>query len=321
VLKRFSTVLWFVLATLAAVAAVPVPRATADVSTGDPVIAASGDIACDPSSSNFHGGLGTSSVCRQQYTSDLLVNQTLSAVLPLGDLQYECAGAQAFASAYDPSWGRVKSISHPVPGNHEYSTSGGTDCDTTGKAAGYFNYFGAAAGDPAKGYYSYDIGAWHVIALNANCSKVRGCGSGKPEEVWLKNDLATHPALCTLAYWHQPRFSSNISSPASASAKFWNDLYNAGADVVLNGHIHNYERFAPQTPAGVADPVMGIREFVVGVGGRSAVSISGTPAANSEIRGRTFGVLDLTLHPDSYDWQFVPEAGKTFADSGSTPCH
>jgi hypothetical protein len=304
-----------------AIAGVPLSKATAQVAEGDPVIAAAGDIACDPGTTNFKNGLGTSSVCRQKYTSDLLVGQTLAAVLPLGDQQYECAGLQAFSSSYDLSWGRVKDITHPVAGNHEYSTSGGTDCDSTGHAAGYFNYFGAAAGDPSKGYYSYDIGAWHVIALNTNCSKVGGCGSGKPEEVWLRNDLANNPALCTLAYWHQPRFSSNMTNPNSASATFWKDLYNGGADVVLNGHVHNYERFAPQTPAGVSDPSSGIREFVVGVGGRSAVSITTANAANSEIRGRTYGVLDLTLHLDSYDWQFVPEAGKTFSDSGSTLCH
>jgi hypothetical protein len=307
------------LALFAAVASMPVSKA---VAAGDPVIAASGDIACDPANSSFKGGLGTSSQCRQKYTSDLLVGQTLAAVLPLGDNQYECAGTQAFSSSYDPSWGRVKDISHPVAGNHEYSTSGGTDCDSTGKALGYFNYFGSAAGDPSKGYYSYNIGAWHLIALNTgNCSKIGGCGSGKPEEVWLRNDLASNPAVCTLAYWHQPRFSSNLSSPNSASSTFWKDLYDAGADVILNGHIHNYERFAPQTPSGVSDPSTGIREFVVGVGGRSAASITTSNASNSEIRGKTYGVLDLTLHPTSYDWQFLPEAGKTFTDAGSSVCH
>ena len=133
---------------------------------------AAGDQACDPTASSFNSGLGTSTSCRQKYTSDLLVNRDLAAVLALGDIQYECGGYNAFLQSYDPTWGRVKSITYPVPGNHEYHTTGGMDCDATGNALGYFNYFGAAAGDPAKGYYSFDVGAWHLIALNSNCAKV-----------------------------------------------------------------------------------------------------------------------------------------------------
>jgi hypothetical protein len=295
----------------------------------DPVIAAAGDIACDPANSSFRGGLGSSSSCHQKYTSDLLVNAGLSAVLPLGDNQYYCAGYQAFVQSYDLSWGRLKEISQPVAGNHEYLTTGGsagsgaTDCNAANAgAAGYFRYFGAAAGDPAKGYYSYDIGTWHLIALNGECSQVGGCGPTSPQGTWLQADLAAHTNFCTLAYWHKPLFSSAGGSAASTSSKpFWDALHAADADIILSAHAHRYERFAPQTPAGAVDPVRGIREFVVGTGGANRVTITAV-AANSEVRSdSTFGVLKLTLHPTSYVWQFVPEVGASFTDSGTTNCH
>src|SRR5215213_3160638 len=180
----------------------------------DPVIAAAGDIACDPLHNDFNAGSGTSANCRQKYTSDLLVNGNYAAVLPLGDIQYYCGGYQAFQQSYDLSWGRVKDITRPVVGNHEYiktpdPNSPSTGCDISNdKAAGYFNYFGAAAGDPTQGYYSYDIGAWHLIALNSNCGDVGGCDPGSPQANWLQSDLDTHPSVCTLAYWHIPLFSS-----------------------------------------------------------------------------------------------------------------
>jgi len=284
----------------------------ASAAAADPVIAAAGDIACDPKSLSFKGGKGISTECRQKYTSDLLVGAGLSAVLPLGDTQYENGGYRKFLKSYDPSWGRVKTISHPVVGNHEYLTAG---------AAGYFRYFGAAAGDPDKGYYSFDLGAWHLVALNSNCSQVGGCGPGSPQASWLSQDLATHPEVCTLAYWHHPRFSSGPHGSDPAYSTFWEKLYKAGADVVLNGHDHDYERFAPQMPSGSSDPFFGIREFVVGTGGNSLYAFS-TTQANSEVRrSDTFGIVKLTLHPAGYDWQFVPEAGRSFTDSGSTLCH
>jgi hypothetical protein len=285
----------------------------------DPVIAAAGDIACDPLDTGFNGGNGTATYCRQLYTSNLLVNAGLSAVLALGDNQYECGGYQAFLQSYDLSWGRVKSITHPVVGNHEYLSSGGTNC-TNGDAAGYFQYFGAAAGSPTQGYYSFNIGAWHLIALNSNCSNVGGCAATSPQGKWLVADLAAHPNMCTLAFWHIPLFSSG-GFTAQNSQYFWQALYNAHADLILNGHAHVYERFAPQTPQGVADPAQGIREFIVGTGGANHTSIN-TVAANSEVRDSTsYGVLKLTLHAASYDWQFVPAAGGSFTDSGTTNCH
>jgi acid phosphatase type 7 len=232
----------------------------------DPVIAAAGDIACDPSSASFNGGAGTTTACAQLATSNLVVGQNLAAVLALGDDQYGCGGYSAFLQSYDPSWGRVKSITHPVPGNHEYQSSGGTNCDTSGTAQGYFSYFGTAAGDPSRGYYSFQIGAWHLVALNSNCANVSGCGTGSPEETWLRADLKAHASLCTLAFWHHPRFTSGVVADDPSVAAFWQDLYKAGADVVLNGHAHGYERFAPQTPTQTADAKRGIREFVVGTG-------------------------------------------------------
>ena len=288
---------------------------------GDPVIAAAGDIACDPTDVNFQGGNGTSANCRQKYTSDLLVNANPAAVLALGDNQYFCGGYQAFHQSYDLSWGRLKAITHPVVGNHEYLVAGGTGCSmANAAAAGYFQYFGAAAGNPGQGYYSYDIGAWHLIALNSNCTDAGGCAPGTPQGNWLEADLTAHPNSCVLAYWHIPLFSSG-GRQANNSKTFWQALYNHHADLILNGHDHIYERFAPQTSAGVADAVQGIRQFTVGTGGADHTTIT-VIAANSQLRNTdTYGVLMLTLHPTSYDWQFVPEAGKTFTDSGSATCH
>ena len=294
---------------------------TSVVTAADPVVGAAGDIACDPADPNFNGGAGTASACHMRAVSDLLLQSHLTAVLGLGDEQYECAGLSAFASSYDPTWGRLKSITYPAPGNHEYQTSGGTNCDAAGNAAGYYTYFGSAAGDPSKGYYSFDLGTWHLIALNASCAKVGGCGAGSPEEIWLKNDLATHTNRCTLAFWHNPRYSSGGVGNDSTFSPFWQDLYNANAELVLVGHDHEYERFAPQNASSGLDTARGIREFVVGTGGKTHTNFA-TIRANSEVRNNdTFGFLKLTLHPSSYDWQFVPEPGKTFADSGSTACH
>jgi len=287
----------------------------------DPVIAAAGDIACDPSNSNFNGGNGSANSCRQLYTSDLLVNANLAAVLDLGDNQYYCGGYQAFLQSYDLSWGRVKSITHPAVGNHEYLTSGGTGCDTSNAgASGHFNYFGSAAGQPGQGYYSFDVGTWHIIALNSNCGSAGGCGATSPQGIWLANDLKTHTNFCTLAYWHIPLFSSG-GRANNNSKTFWQLLYDNNADLILSAHDHIYERFAPQTPSGTLDTTRGIRELLVGSGGANHTGIVSV-AANSEVRNAdTFGVLDLTLHPTGYDWRFVPEAGKTFADSGTTACH
>ena len=242
-----------------------------------------------------------------------LLGSIPGTVLTLGDNAYEDGSVAEYAECYDPTWGRFEGRTRPAPGNHEYSTPG---------AAGYFGYFGKAAGSPGKGYYSYDLGEWHVISLNSMCENVGGCGPTSPMLTWLKNDLAANPKACTLAYFHHPLFSSGNYAPGIPKVKpLWEALYSAGADVVLNGHDHNYQRFAPQDPDGRADPDRGIREFVVGTGGASHYPIEG-PIANAQIyNDDTFGVLKLTLNETSYDWKFVPVAGRSFTDSGTTNCH
>jgi hypothetical protein len=300
------------------------PSNTATVTTPapapDPIIMAMGDIACDPTSSSFNNGNGTSTSCRQRYTSDLLVNQPgLSAVIVPGDIQYECAGYQAFLQSYDPSWGRVKGITYPAPGNHEYDTTGGLDCDATGSGQGYFTYFGARAGDPTKGYYSFNLGSWHIAALNSNCAIV-SCSATSTQANWLRQDLAANPRTCTLAFWHHPRFTSGTNAPGSTSVRpLYQVLYENKADVLLVGHDHDYERFAPKDPDG-AVVSNGVREFVVGVGGRSFHPLTALQPGSEAFQNNTFGVLKMTLRPTSYDWQFVPEAGKTYTDSGTTSC-
>lgn len=284
----------------------------ARVLAADPKIAAAGDIACDPVSSSYNGGNGTATACRHKYTSNLLVGAGYSKILGLGDMQYENGALTKFNTSYHPTWGRVKSITRPAPGNHEYQTSG---------ASGYFSYFGSLAGTAGKGYYSYNVGTWHLIALNSNCSAVGGCGAGSAQEKWLRADLKAYTNRCTLAYWHHPRFSSGQHGNNSATAAFWNALYQYNADVILVGHDHTYERFGPQTPGAVADPLRGIRQFVVGTGGKSLYPFP-TVRANSQKRHNgTYGVLEMTLKPTSYAFKFRPEAGKTFTDTGSGNCH
>jgi len=246
-----------------------------------------------------------------------LIEGIPGTVFATGDLAYNSGTYEEFMNCYNPTWGKFKGRTKPSPGNHEYNGS---------RAVGYFEYWGKQAGEPSKGYYSFDLGVWHIISLNTNCSipQLGGCGKGSPEEVWLKQDLAAHPNACIIAYGHHPRFSSGIF-PSHAEhpelGALWQDLYGAHADLFLAGHEHNYERFAPQDPEGKLDPEHGIREFVVGTGGRSHTP-QGFAKPNSEVRDdRTFGVLKLTLSPKTYRWDFLPEAGKTFHDSGEGVCH
>ncbi len=290
--------------------------APAPASAADPVIAAAGDIAC---SSTTPTGSGSTARCHQRATSDLLVGGAISAVVTLGDLQYQNGTLSSFNRSYHPSWGRLKPITFPSAGNHEYKTAG---------AQGYFDYFNGTsystgrAGDRDKGYYSFDVGTWHLIALNSgdHCVPV-ACAKGSPQERWLRADLAAHPASCTLAFWHHPRFNSGHQGNATFMQDIFQDLYDADADVVLGGHAHDYERFAPQNPAGKLDNARGIRQFVVGTGGAFFTGLS-TTKPNSQVRNAsTYGVLLLTLHPNSYDWRFVPEKGKSFTDSGTDTCH
>jgi hypothetical protein len=241
-----------------------------------------------------------------------LLDQLPGTVMAVGDLAYPDGSKENFV-CYDKTWGRAKSRTRPAVGNHEFHSAGGTP---------YFEYFGAAAGDPKTGYYSYELGTWHIVVLNSECEAVGSCQAGSPQEKWLRADLAAHPAACTLAYWHKPLFSSGGAHGNDLTVKpLFQALYEANADIVVNGHDHDYERFAPQTPDGAADPARGVREFVAGTGGKNHRPFA-EPKPNSELRDATaFGVLKLTLEPGGYEWQFIPEAGKTFTDSGSGKCH
>jgi acid phosphatase type 7 len=241
-----------------------------------------------------------------------LLEKIPGTVMAIGDLAYPDGTRENF-QCYDKTWGRVKARTRPAGGNHEFHSSGATP---------YFDYFGAAAGDPKTAYYRYGLGTWHIIVLNSECQDAVGCEAGSPEEEWLRADLSTHPATCTLAYFHKPLFSSGGAHGDDPLLKpFWQALYDAHADVIVNGHDHDYERFGPQDPNGEADLARGIREFVVGTGGKNHRPFV-NPHKNSQIRNAdTFGVLKLTLRPHGYDWQFVPEEGKSFTDSGSGICH
>lgn len=245
---------------------------------------------------------------------DAVVAQDPAAtVLTFGDNAYPDGTASNFSNFYAPTWGRHRARTRPSPGNHDYHTSG---------ASGYFDYFcNATAGCvfPSGNkdlYYSFNIGNWHLISLNSEISHT----ASSPQVAWLKQDLAANTKPCTLAYWHKPRFSSSSNHGSySGAAPLWDALYAAGADIVLGGHDHLYERFAPQNPSGKADPA-GIREFVVGTGGAGLYSF-GTPIANSEVRyNGGHGILKLTLHDTSYDWEFISVAGKTFTDKGTGYC-
>ncbi|HYL56414.1 MAG TPA: PKD domain-containing protein [Gemmatimonadales bacterium] len=263
-----------------------------------------------PVTSNVLVGAGDIADCTgsgDSITASLL-DGIPGTVFLAGDNAYPNGAPSDYANCYAPTWGRHISRTRPAPGNHDYQTSG---------ASGYFGYFGPAAGDPAKGYYSYDLGDWHIVALNSNIAHT----AGTPQEQWLRADLAASPKRCTLAYWHHPLFTSGPLADTSTRA-LWQALYDYGAEVVVVGHEHYYERFAPQTAAGVADPANGIREFVAGTGGSGLFSQATTHPANWETgNDNTFGVLKFTLTSTGYSWQFVHAPGKTYADSGSGSCH
>jgi dipeptidyl aminopeptidase/acylaminoacyl peptidase len=285
-----------------------------------PVVAVAGDIACDPADDFFNGGAGVIGICRQRATSDLLMRADLSRILIPGDAQYENGALEAFKLVFDPTWGRLKPLIRPVPGNHEYGERG---------AAGYFDYFNGPgqqdgpAGKRDEGYYSFDLGSWHVVGLNSECLKVAGfCGPGSRQARWLRADLAASRASCTLAFWHGPRFTSGRFGEERESVRpFWEALYAANAELVLNGHEHFYERFAPQTPEGIPDPGRGLRQITAGMGGRGHHDFV-TVAPNSEVRDNlTLGVLQLTLGSRGYEWQLVRAPGGRVVDSGSGTCH
>ncbi len=272
---------------------------------GETVILAAGDIAeCDSEG--------------DEATAALLDAQA-GTVAMLGDGAYPDGTAAEYVNCYDPSWGRHKVRTRPVPGNHDYVEPGGP---------GYYGYFGTAAGDPAKGYYSYDVGAWHVVALNSACKEVGGCTDGDAMVEWLRADLAANSSSCTLAYWHHPRYFTTAREPGvgqddpedTKMSDVWQVLQADGADVVLSGHRHVYERFARQDSKGNADP-SGMRQFVVGTGGGPQARFTALPAPNREAHGDgIWGVLQLTLEPTGYSWAFLPAAGATYTDSGRDSC-
>jgi Calcineurin-like phosphoesterase len=279
-------------------AAIPIRIPVRTLAT-DPVLVGAGDIAdCtttkDSATANLLDGIG-------------------GTVFTLGDNTYTVGSPKQFQDCYGPTWGRaaIKARTKPTAGNHDYLTAA---------AAGYYGYFGAAAGDPKKGYYSYDLGSWHIVVLNSNCAAVGGCQATSPQGGWLRANLAANMDKDVLAYWHHPRFSSGQHGDSTAMQAFWEILYAAGADVVLNGHDHDYERFARQDPWGRSDARYGIREFVVGTGG-TALRPRASTAANSQVFSTTYGVLRLTLRPGAYDWSFEPIADSTFRDRGTTPTH
>ena len=290
----------------------------------DPVIATAGDIACDPLSRNFNGGVGVGRRCAQRATSDLLLETDLWAVLALGDIQYEDGQLSKFTASFDPTWGRLKPLIRPVVGNHEYRVPG---------AAGYFDYFngvGAAdgpAGARGAGYYSFDLGRWHLVALNSQCAhavptpEAPSCAAGSPQERWLREDLAAHPSRCTLAFFHHPLQSSGVPGVTKAVAPLWQALADHGVEAALVGHDHAYERFAPIDASGAVDPERGIRELVVGTGGKSLARRRWN-APNSQVRRTaSAGILQLTLRADDFSWSFVTAPGGRVGDSGTSDCH
>ncbi len=299
--------------------ATPTFSPTPTISPGtSPIIAAAGDIACGTNS----GGAR----CEQRQTSDLVINMRAVAALLLGDIQYETGGYSDFMNFYNPTWGRFKSITYPAVGNHEYLTT---------NANGYFDYFNGTgiatgrAGERTKGYYAFNVGEWRIYALNSNCSRAGGCQAGSPQEQWLRNDMRANPKRCNIAFFHHPRFSSGHDGNNTTLINTLNALYKAfqenRGDIILAGHSHHYERFAPMilnsTNTPVRDDANGVVNFVVGTGGRNFTGFWGN-APGSLIRQNTMmGVLKLTLHPDRADYEFVPIASTSFSDRGTVICH
>ena len=275
------------------------------------VIAAAGDISCPPSRRRREEEFKKANGCRMNDTAKLLGAIQPDAVLTLGDHQYPSGSLIDFETTYAGNWGEYRDITFPVPGNHEYGTPG---------ARGYFAYFGARAGEPDKGYYSYDLGAWHLVALNSECDKIGGCGDSDPQATWLQEDLADHPRRCVLAYWHRPRFSSGSHGNSLDQDALWRILAAARAELVLSGHDHDYERYVPMSADGEADPAKGMTQMVAGTGGASHYKFHNPePTSAVRITGRN-GVLRLQLFPEAFAWQFLQAPDGEILDSGTTEC-
>lgn len=298
-------------------------RAASAATTADPVVAAAGDIACPPGASR------TATKCHQGDTANQLVNGAFSAVLALGDQQYPCGTLSNYKAVYDKTWGQVKSTTFPIPGDNDYASNNGA-CVSPG-AVGYFNYFAdrfsTMTASPSQScpnggcgaWYSTNVGSWHVVALNSECTQtgVGGCTSTSPQYKWLVNDLAANPSLCTVAIMHKPYWANGTNLRKTKALV--QALYNAHVELLLSGHSHLYIRYAPQDPSSNAVST-GIRQFVVGTGGVNHASLK-TNLPNTQFKDNThFGILKLTLHPTSYDFAFVADTGATI-DSGSAACH
>ncbi|HVQ86686.1 MAG TPA: metallophosphoesterase [Actinomycetes bacterium] len=301
------------------------PIASAEV-VADPVVAAVGDFACDPADTRFANGAGTSTACQQKGTSDaLLADTTVSSVLGLGDFQYDCGDLADYEVSYTPTWGRVNDRMVPVAGNHEYKTgvnAFGTQCPSSNATAtNFFNYFGTAAHPDTAGHFSFDINSWHFIGLNANCamSGVGGCSAKATQTKWLAADLAANTQPCIAAFWHQPYYTGLKTGRNKAYQAWWKVLYSAGADVVLNGHVHNYQRFAAMNPYAVADPA-GITQYIVGTGGEAMASASSAAVPLPVVWKKSFGYARFTLHATGWDMDFISSSGSVL-DTSSGTCH
>lgn len=235
-----------------------------------------------------------------------LLDEMVGIVITVGDNAYESGKPEEFAQCYEPTWGRFKSRTRAGVGNHDYYLPG---------ASGYFDYFGAAAGVDRTGYYSYDVGSWHILSLNSSAN----AKAGSPQWSWVRDDLARNQKPCTLAYWHYPLFSSGYDGNLPHMRDVWQLMYEAKAEVVIAGHAHNYERFSLMDAQGRSDP-RGIREFVVGTGGSPLTALIARQPNSEVFNNDTFGVIRITLRADGYDWQFVPVEGSTFTDAGSGSC-
>jgi acid phosphatase type 7 len=285
-------------------AAGPSYQAAAPAAVNSVTVYAAGDIAdCRKSPPEASGAAKTATIIQAGLAQD-----SNAKVISLGDNTYPVGLPLEFSSCYEPTWGQFKARTLPSPGNHEYYTAG---------APGYYGYFGASAGQPLQGYYSAELGKWHVVSLNSN---LQGAAL-QAQTDWLKADLAQHKTRCTLAFWHHPVYSSGRHGSSALMSGAWQALQDAGVDLLLVSHDHHYERFAPQNGSGQRDDAGGIRQFVVGTGGAGLTALN-TRQPNSEVSDNaTHGVLKLVLKDNGYDWQFLPVAGARFADSGSAQCH
>ena len=273
---------------------VPRPSSAGTPASQPAILVGAGDIAdCESSADSLTGEL---------------IAGTPGQAFTLGD-NAPVGRPRDYAVCYGESWGSELHRTHPIVGNQDYSTDDGR---------WYFAYFGARAG--TAGYYSFDAGEWHVIVLNSECARVGGCGPGSRQGRWLAEDLATHRTTCTLALWHRPLVSSDRHEADAELRPFWDALYDAGVELVVNGHVHNYQRFAPQTPSLERDRRSGIRQIIAGTGGNQLQQL-GEPIRNLEVQGRAHGVLLLRLYTGRYEWEFVPVRGESFRDSGQDTCH